>query len=86
MDERISIERALLQRGSSREFGTRSVTLADVSQLLWAAQGIIHESVQRTAPSAGALHPLSVYVAAGDVQSLDPGLYEAMSMYRTSKP
>lgn len=76
MDGRVSVERALLRRRSLREFGTRSVTLADVSQLLWAAQGITHESVQRTAPSAGALYPLSVYVAAGDVQSLDPGLYE----------
>jgi len=76
MDGRVSVERALLQRRSLREFGTRSVTLADLSQLLWAAQGITHESVQRTAPSAGALYPLSVYVAAGDVQSLDPGLYE----------
>jgi SagB-type dehydrogenase family enzyme len=76
MDGRVSVERALLQRRSLREFGTRSVTLADVSQLLWAAQGITHEGVRRTAPSAGALYPLSVYVAAGDVQDLDPGLYQ----------
>jgi SagB-type dehydrogenase family enzyme len=38
----------------------------EISQLLWAAQGITDPSGKRTAPSAGALYPLELYVATGD--------------------
>jgi SagB-type dehydrogenase family enzyme len=75
MDGHVSVERALLQRRSFRDFVARSITLADIGQLLWAAQGITHEGGRRTAPSAGALYPLSTYVAAGDVRGLSAGIY-----------
>lgn len=75
-DSAISIEKALLQRRSIRNYAVKSLTLAEVSQLLWAAQGITEAGEGlRTAPSAGALYPLEVYVAAGNVQDLAPGLY-----------
>jgi SagB-type dehydrogenase family enzyme len=68
-----SVEEALLNRRSVREFKDEPLTLQEVSQLLWAAQGIT--GMGRTAPSAGALYPLEVYVAIGNVEGVAPGVY-----------
>lgn len=70
-----SLEEALQKRRSVREYAGAPLTLDEVSQLLWAAQGITSESGGRTAPSAGALYPLEVYLAAGDVEGLPTGVY-----------
>lgn len=70
-----SIEEALLKRRSIRSYKDSSLTLAEVSQLLWAAQGITSPRGLRTAPSAGAIYPLEVYVVAGDVDDLPDGVY-----------
>jgi len=72
----ISVEEALLKRRSVREYGNAPLTLEEVSQLLWAAQGITSEWGGRTAPSAGALYPLEVYIAAGNVENLSTGVYK----------
>lgn len=61
-----SLEEALVRRRSVREFDSQPLTAGDLGQLLWAAQGITHERGFRTAPSAGALYPLEVYVATID--------------------
>ncbi|MBI5057709.1 MAG: SagB/ThcOx family dehydrogenase [Nitrospirae bacterium] len=74
-DSKISIEEALLKRRSVRSFKDSPLTLAEVSQLLWAAQGTTGSRGLRTAPSAGALYPLEVYVAAGNVDDLPDGAY-----------
>lgn len=71
----ISVEEALAARRSHRTYEAASLTLAEVGQLLWAAQGISYQPNRRTAPSAGALYPLEVYLVAGDVEGLDPGVY-----------
>lgn len=71
----LSLEEALQQRRSVREFGCGPLQLADVSQILWSAQGITHAEGFRTAPSAGAFYPLEIYLAAGDVAGLPPGVY-----------
>jgi SagB-type dehydrogenase family enzyme len=71
----ISIEEAILHRRSVRRYTKEAITLNDLSQLLWAAQGITSEEGFRTAPSAGALYPLEVYVVAGDVDGLSDGVY-----------
>ncbi|MBZ5702796.1 MAG: SagB/ThcOx family dehydrogenase [Acidobacteriia bacterium] len=60
---RISLEEALARRRSVREFSSTPLTAQELSQLLWAAQGITHPEGLRTAPSAGALYPLELYVA-----------------------
>lgn len=71
----LSVEEALLQRRSTREYASEALTLGEVSQLLWAAQGLTAEWGGRTAPSAGALYPLEVYLAVGSVQGLSAGVY-----------
>lgn len=75
-DSDVSIEQSLLQRRSIRSYIGEPLSLQDVSQLLWAAQGITDPSGFRTAPSAGALYPLEVYVVAGDVRNLTLGVYK----------
>jgi len=73
----VSVEEALLKRRSVREFGREALTIEEVAQLLWAAQGITEPARGlRTAPSAGALYPLEMYVVAGNVTGLAPGVYK----------
>jgi len=74
-DSGVSIEQSLLQRRSIRSYTGESLTLPEVSQLLWATQGITDDRGFRTAPSAGGLYPLEVYVVAGNVENLAPGVY-----------
>ena len=71
-----SIERALLERQSVRSYRAEAVTLAELSQLLWAAQGVTRPRGFRTAPSAGALYPLELYVVGGDIEGLESGIYK----------
>jgi len=59
----LSLEEALKQRRSVRTYADRPLTLEEVGQLLWAAQGVNRPEGYRTAPSAGALYPLEVYLA-----------------------
>lgn len=59
----VSLEQALAARRSVRTFTGQALTPDQLSQLLWAAQGITVDWGGRTAPSAGALYPLEVYVA-----------------------
>lgn len=76
LESDVSIEETLLQRRSVREYASIPLTLDEVSQLLWAAQGITAEWGGRTAPSAGALYPLEVYLVVGDVEGLAVGVYK----------
>jgi SagB-type dehydrogenase family enzyme len=69
------LEQALAGRRSVRDFASTPVTLAEVGQLLWAAQGTNRPNGRRTAPSAGATYPLELRLAAGDVTGLAPALY-----------
>jgi SagB-type dehydrogenase family enzyme len=72
-----SLEEALFKRRSVRAYSEEPLTIKEVSQLLWAAQGITERTNGlRTAPSAGALYPLEVYVVAGNVSGLDKGIYK----------
>jgi SagB-type dehydrogenase family enzyme len=74
-DGEVAVERALALRRSVREFAPEPLPLATASQLLWAAQGITGPEGHRTAPSAGALYPLEVYLVAGAVSGVRPGVY-----------
>ena len=70
-----ALERALRERRSSRHFARAPLTLQEVAQLLWAAQGVTHGQGLRSAPSAGALYPLQAYFVAFHVSGLAPGVY-----------
>ncbi len=59
----ISLEETLTKRRSIRSFTSAKLSWEEIGQLLWAAQGITERSDGlRTAPSAGALYPLEMYV------------------------
>jgi SagB-type dehydrogenase family enzyme len=62
----ISFEEAVTKRRSVRKYSDKVVTLQQLSQLLWSAQGITDMRGLRAAPSAGALYPLEIYVARTD--------------------
>lgn len=74
-DGGVSVESALQLRRSVREYRGEPLTLAEVAQLLWAAQGVTTADGKRTAPSAGATFPLETYLVAGNVAGLAPGVY-----------
>ena len=78
-DGGISVEKALKERRSIRSFGKDGLTLNEVSQLLWAAQGVTDDKGHRTAPSAMARYPLQVYLLADNVTGLPSGVYHYSS-------
>lgn len=69
----LTLEETIAKRRSVREFEPTPLTLEEIGQLLWAAQGITHPGGYRSAPSAGALYPLEVYaVLAEGVYHYEP--------------
>jgi SagB-type dehydrogenase family enzyme len=72
------------ERRSVRSYADGPLELSEVSQLLWAAYGITYSRDSmpdflrgglKTAPSAGARYPLEIYLVAGEVEGLEPGIY-----------
>jgi SagB-type dehydrogenase family enzyme len=74
---KISVEEAISKRRSVRRFRAQPLSLAQLSQLLWSAQGITGTGGRRAAPSAGATYPLEIFVAIGEhgIESLAAGIY-----------
>ena len=66
-------------RVSRRQFAPGPLTLAELSWLLWATQGVrkLRTPVVtfRTVPSGGSMHPFETYLAVHDVEGLEKGLY-----------
>jgi len=75
LDGSRSLESVLRERRSVREYAHAPLTLAEVAQLAWAAQGVTETAGRRTAPSAGALYPLELLLVAGEVEGLASGVY-----------
>ena len=74
----VSLEEAIARRRSVRDFAPEPVSPSQLSQLLWAAQGISNARGRyRTAPSAGATYPLEIFVACGrnGIDGVDDGIY-----------
>ena len=71
----MSVEEAISMRRSVREYADEPLSIAEISQILWAAQGISKGRL-RTVPSAGALYPLKLYIVCGDTADIAPGVYE----------
>jgi SagB-type dehydrogenase family enzyme len=89
LDGDVSVERTMQERRSVRDFQSDgSLDMDELGQLLWAAQGVTLPQEtspegfgwtwmggRRTAPSAGALYPLELYVVVGSVEGVEPGFY-----------
>jgi len=68
----------IVQRRSIREFSHQSITFPELSQLIWATQGITSKAWGfefRASPSAGALYPIETYLVANRVEEIPSGLY-----------
>ncbi len=76
--EGVGLEQAIANRRSVRNYSSKPLTMAQLSQLLFAAQGVTGKTygqALRTAPSAGALYPFEIYVVANNVDGLSAGIY-----------
>ena len=71
----MSLEETVSRRSSIRDYRAEPLSLSQLSQLLWSAQGITHGGSFRAAPSAGATYPLELFVVAGNVEGLEAGVY-----------
>jgi SagB-type dehydrogenase family enzyme len=79
------IEAVIERRRTTRQFTVRSLTMEEVSKLLHFSYGITGatpisqppEEYQyfRSAPSAGALYPLEIYLVSWRITGLEPGVY-----------
>jgi SagB-type dehydrogenase family enzyme len=88
-DGAVSVEKAIQGRRSTRHFSEEAVTVKELSQLLWAGQGVTRVTEDpapgwdyrkrtghlRAAPSAGALFPLELYAVVGSAEGIGPGVY-----------
>jgi SagB-type dehydrogenase family enzyme len=74
---KMSLEQAILKRRSVRRFKNEPLTLEQLSQLLWSAQGITGTGGRRANPSAGATYPLEIFVVVGNngLRTLAAGIY-----------
>jgi len=74
----ISLEEAVAQRRSIRDFTPEPISCSQLSQILWAAGGLSDTSSRlRTVPSAGATYPLEIFVVCGknSIERIDEGIY-----------
>ena len=86
-DGTVSVEYALANRRSQRNFTDQAISAEQLSQLLWAAYGVTrpipdHPNLRgglRTAPSAGGLYPFEIYVLIGKVTGVETGVYKYVS-------
>ena len=74
-DGEMSLEKTMTLRRSVRSYVDEPLSISEISQLLWSAQGITNERGFRTAPSAGATFPLEMYVVVNNVDGLRKGIY-----------
>ena len=72
----LSVDRAIEQRRSERDFLDQPLSLLELSQLLHYAYGVTEERERlRAAPSAGALYPIEIYPVVNNVEDLTKGVY-----------
>ena len=65
LKSKVSLEEAIAKRRSVRKYTTEPLTLVQVSQILWSAQGVTGAGKLRAAPSAGATYPLEIFAFIG---------------------
>lgn len=80
-----AIWKTIKNRRSRRDYGAKPMKRSELSQLLWATQGItgkLGEFKLRSSPSAGALYPIETYVVCHAVEKVPCGIYH----YGVEKP
>lgn len=88
----MSVESALAARRSVRSYTKQPLTLAELGQVLWAAQGVTSADGKRAAPSAMHRYPLEIAVVAQNVNGLPSGAYRyvaakhLLELLTTAKP
>ncbi len=79
-----SLVTAISNRKSRRSFSDRSISLDELSFLLWSTQGIRQKlgagHAYRMVPSAGCRHALETYIAAFKVDGLKRAIYRYLPM------
>ncbi len=73
-----SLWESIAQRRSVRNFSGQPIAFPELSQLIWATQGITLKAPGfdfRASPSAGALYPVETYLVVSRVEEIPPGLY-----------
>ena len=74
----VSVEQAIKHRRTIRAYQSKPLTMEQLSQIFWAAQGITEDrGYKRSAPSGGALYPMDIYAVVGEngVKGLQAGIY-----------
>lgn len=79
LEGHLTLEMSLRKRRSLRAFDGEAIPSSEIGQLLWAAQGVTDPAGLRTAPSAGALYPLELYVITSGSDGLPAGIYHYRS-------
>jgi len=69
------VEEAIAIRRSKRAYTQDAISIADLSQMLWAGQGQTDESGHRAAPSGRGTYPHTLYAVVRNVEGVEPGLY-----------
>ncbi len=77
----VPVAEAMFRRRSRRRYTDEPLSMAELSFLLLATQGVTGRTDnRRTVPSAGARHPLESYVGVRLVEGLEPGLYRYLPL------
>ena len=88
----LDLRQAIERRVSVRKYSTGSLSLEELSFLLWCTQGVKQDTsapprhTMRTVPSAGARHAFETYLLINRVDGLDPGLYRFMALQHKLQP
>ena len=83
LSNKLSLNETLQKRVSCRNYDPRALFMQQLSNILWAAQGLVSKQhdMRRTVPSAGATYPIELLVAVREdgIRELDPGIYQYIS-------
>ncbi|MCK5699136.1 MAG: SagB/ThcOx family dehydrogenase [Candidatus Aenigmarchaeota archaeon] len=81
-----TLEKSIYNRYSERSFKGLPVKLNTLSKIIWSAQGTTNEPKRRTTPSAGAIHPLELFIISKDVTDLENGIYHYLPQEHALDP
>lgn len=73
-----SFWKTVVERRSVRDYVRHPIGFQELSQLVWATQGITANARGfdfRVVPSAGALYPIETYIVVNRVEGITPGIY-----------